>query len=323
MSYFLTGTPPDDTLLDRAAAGELEDAAQIRVAAEELLATGAGAKRIARFHALWLGYERLPFAPSLADAMRTETDALIDRVVLEERGSWLDLFRATETFVNDELATHYGLPSPGTGAGWVEYGATGRQGLLSHGTFLSNGAKAGDTSPVLRGIAVRERLFCQDIPDPPPTVNTDEPPPATETGSECKTDRYAMHRTGGCASCHQLIDPIGFGLEQFDHMGQFRTVEPDHPECEITGEGAIDGVGTFNGPAGLADLLIESGELDGCAVEQLYSYAMGRQLDSEDAQALEALVEEFRGQDHSLADLLLDFVSSVPFRHRFIPEEGS
>lgn len=322
LSYLLTGAPPDDSLLDRAAAGDLGTSEAIREEARRLLASEAGAARLGRFHAMWLGYERLPHDAALSDAMRRETGALLERIVLEEQGSWLDLFRADETFVDANLALHYGLEPPATGgADWVSYGDTGRRGILSHGTFLSNGAKNGDTSPVLRGIAVRERLLCQEIPEPPPTVNTDEPPPPTESGSDCKEDRYSMHSQGGCAGCHQLIDPVGFGLENYDAAGRFRTHEPDRPECAIRGEGMVEELGSFTGPAELADLLIATNELDACAVKQLYRFAMGRGETVDDDATLDALLERFRESDHRLDSLLLDFVSSEAFRHRFVQEE--
>jgi hypothetical protein len=320
MSYFLWGSTPDDRLLDAAAAGDLSDAAGVRAVASEMLADPRAAERVERFHALWLGYDSLRHAASLATSMRAETDALVRRVVIEERGSWLDLFRADETFVDDTMAEIYGLPLPGTPS-WVSWGETGRRGILSQAAFLSGGAKFGDTSPVLRGILVRERLLCQDIPPPPPTVNVDEPP-AEMDPADCKEDRYAMHRSGGCASCHSLIDPIGFGLEQYDATGRFRTHDEGREDCVISGQGELVDLGaTFNGPAELADTLVEADLLDACAVSHLFQFTAGRTQREADVRLVSSLGERFTGGGHDLAALLLDVVSSEAFRHRVVDEE--
>ena len=202
-----------------AASGALATADGRRAAARQMLADPRGQRRVQQFHAFWLAYDQLPLAPEMAGPMRAETDALVARVVFERKGDYFDLFRSTETFVTDALATHYGLPAPGSTSGaWVSYGASPRRGILSHGTLLAAGAKFDDTSPTLRGVFVRNRLFCQTIPPPPPTVAVDEPPPVTS--SPCKVDRYAEHRSGGCATCHNQTDPIGFGLENYDRTGR-------------------------------------------------------------------------------------------------------
>src|SRR5262249_6102374 len=158
----------------------LQTSEQVRAAAARALTDARAIDQVERFHALWLGYESLPHDPKLSKAMREESDALIRRVIFEDHRSWQDVFRLDETFVSDTLAEHYGLALPGSAKPvWVSWGSTGRRGILSEGAFLSNGAKFADTSPTLRGFAVRTRLLCQDIGPPPPGVKTDEPIPAT------------------------------------------------------------------------------------------------------------------------------------------------
>ena len=247
-----------------------------------LLADDRARDRVDRFHAMWLGYYELPHAPELTTAMREETRALLDDVIFDNTRSYLDVFQSDGTFVDDTLAQHYGLPAPGSNQpAWVAYGDSGRQGLLSHGSFLSVAARFGDTSPTQRGLLIRKRLFCEAIPPPPPDVDVDNPPPSVE--SNCKWDRYAAHRENGtCRSCHELIDPIGFGLEQFDQNGQFREVEAEYPECEISGDGDVDG-DAFNGPGGLANYLIDNDVLDECLVFQMYRFAMGHEVGDDDA----------------------------------------
>jgi hypothetical protein len=316
LSYFLWGSTPSDRLLDMAAAGALSTDSGRRAAATELLADPRGAERIKQFHAFWLAYDQLPLTADMASAMRRETDALVARVVFERRGDYFDLFNATETFVNDTLATHYGLTPPGSTTGaWVSYGTSPRRGILSHGTLLAAGAKFDDTSPTLRGVFVRNRLLCQTIAPPPPTVAVDEPPASTTAGA-CKVDRYAAHRSGGCANCHNQTDPIGFGLENFDRTGAYRTADKDNPQCTISGDGEVVGLGTFNGPAGLADLITGSGNLESCLVTQLYRMALGRRESPGDMPVLAKLTDGFKQGGRKFDELLVEVIADPAFIHR-------
>lgn len=318
LSYFLWGTTPDDALLDRAEAGELVTPDDVRAAAQEMLADDRALPRIDRFHSMWLGYYRLPHDPALTAAMRTETRMLLEKTIVTDKADWRSLFSATGTFLNDELATHYGLPTPGGSEfTWVDYGDSGRKGLLSQGSFLSVAGKFGDTSPTQRGKLIRKRLFCQAIPPPPPEVNVDEPPP--EVSSPCKIDRYNMSTIQGCSDCHALMDPVGFGLENYDQAGRFRTTDNDLPQCEIAGDGMIDGM-SFNGPDGLADLLLEEGLLDSCIVTQVYQFAMGHPPDTDDIRYIDDLSDAFAENGFLFDQLMLDLVADEAFLYR--REEG-
>lgn len=319
LSYLLWATGPDDALLDLAAAGALDSPAGLRAAAVTMLEDPRARAQVERFHALWLGYDRLPHRPELSRAMRAETNALIDRVVFDRPSSWLELFTADETFVDATLAGHYGLPAPaGPGPGWVPYDGTPRRGLLSHGAFLSVGSNPTDTSPTRRGKLIRNRLLCQDIPPPPPDVVIDNGP--TEVG-ECKLDNYRVHGSAGCQSCHRLMDPIGFGLEQYDREGRFRTHEEGKPQCPIDGRGELVEIGTFTGPAELQSRLLETGALEACAVQKAFSYAMGRQVTREEHGLLRRLQARFQAGDYRFDALLLAVVESPAFGQRV--EEGS
>jgi len=316
LSFLLTGTTPSDTLLDAAEAGDLDSPDGVRAAAEELLATEEARRQVDRFHALWLGYHKMPVEPELALKMRRESRLLLEAVVFDDRSSWLDVFTATGTYVGDTLAEHYGLPTHGSEVPqWVDYGDTGRAGLLSHGTFLSVGGFTGATSPTKRGKLIRTRLMCGTVAPPPPDVDADAPPPAD--GQTCKEERYAAHNENPvCAACHEQMDPIGFGLEAYDYNGQFRTHDPEAPACDIAGEGEVSGVGTFSGPGELAALLIDNDLLDTCAVAQLYRYAMGRQEDEAGVEMINELADEFEEGGHRFDALLLDLVSHPAFSHR-------
>jgi len=316
LSYFLWGSAPPDWLLDLAAVQRLQRPEEIRSAAGRLLEDDRARARVNRFHALWLGYHQLPHSAELTRALQTETAALVNKVIFDDASDYFDLFQANQTYLNDFLADHYGLPRPGSSSfQWVSYGASGRKGLLSHGSFLSAGAKFNDTSPTQRGIFVRTRLLCQQVEPPPPTVNVDQPP--TSPTSNCKADRYAAHATvGSCAACHRKLDPIGFGLERYDRAGHFRTTDDGHPECPISGDGRIDELGAFNGPAALEDLLLASGELERCVTTQLYRFAMGKQESPDEAVLIGQLATKFHGSNRSFKQLLLDFTSHETFAYR-------
>jgi hypothetical protein len=315
LSYLLWGSTPDVALLDAAESGQLASPDQVRAAAGRMLADPRAEPWVERFHALWLGYEDIALDPSLAVPMRAESDALVRRVVFDDRRAWHDLLQLDQTFIPDSLAQLYGLPLHGSQApAWVSYGSSGRLGILSQGSFLALGIRFGDTSPTQRGLAVRNRLLCQDVPPPPPGVPTDQPVPPTPT-SVCKVDRYQAHAAGGCAACHGLMDPVGFGLENYDSEGRFRTHDDGQPQCLISGQGNLQDGGAFQGPGGLGALLATSDAFHHCAAMQLYRFAMGRaQLDEIDVKDVDALAARLTSSEPRLDDLFLDLVSSNAFR---------
>lgn len=316
LSYFLWGSTPPDFLLDAAKADQLSTTEQIRAAAERLLEDPRALARVQRFHMMWLGYETLPHSASLAAAMKDESNALVNKVAFAD-ADYFELFTSESTYLSTTLAQHYGLTAPTAGAAdWVSYGASaGRKGILSHGSVLSQGAKFSDTSPTLRGKYIRERLFCQEIPPPPPNANVDEPP--TNANSPCKKDRYSDHaNVGSCAGCHVQMDPIGFGLENFDQSGRYRATDNNLPQCIIEGTGSLSGIGDFKGPSGLADLLTQSGQLEPCVVRQVYRFAMGRREMPADAALLENLTDSFKGKNRNFKSLLVDVVGDATFAYR-------
>ncbi len=315
LSFFLWGTIPDDALLDIAAADGLSTADDVRVRAEAMLGDPRARAAVARVHALWLGYSALPDEGLAADMLR-ESNALVDRVVFEDEQPWLALLTSRETFLTPDLAEHYGLPAIDR-ARWVDLDGTGRGGILGHGTVLALGAKFDDTSPTTRGLELRERLLCERIEIPPDlNVNSDDPPGLDPEA--CKWDRYAAHReVGVCAGCHALLDGLGFGLENYDATGAFRSHDVDKPECVIAGDGEVAGVGSFNGPAELGALLAEMPAARACATKQLYRFVAGRrEVDALDEAFLETL-----GDGDELRPLMVEIAASEAFRFRVV-EEG-
>lgn len=312
MSFLLWGVGPDDTLLDAAEAGMLGTPEGIEAEATRMLADARARKRVQRFHAMWMGYEVMAIGGDLGDAMRAETAALIDRVVFDEERPWQDLFRASETYVDDVLAEHYGIEAPTNAAGdWVDYGDSGRGGILSHGTFLSNGFKDGDTSPIVRGQVVSTMLLCLQVPEPPADV---PPPPEPEEGS-CKIEEAAAHMVQpSCAGCHAMLDGLGFGLENYDEFGQWRAHDPGNPDCEIEGAGEVPGLGAFNGPGELGGLMADSAVLSECLAEQAYRFAVGRtELDEVDAEIVARTMEHLGDGDFEFKALLLQHVTDPSF----------
>ena len=315
LSYLLVGSAPDDRLLDLAKSDGLSKPDQRRAEATRLLADPRARDQIHRFHAMWLGYRAIPGSADLLAAFNAETTALIDKVVFDAPSSYLDLFSSDQTYVNNLLADQYGLPRPAGGAGWVAYGTTGRAGILSHGAVLAAFSKFSDTSPTQRGILVQTRLLCNVVQPPPANVNVDQPPPATASG--CKLDRYAAHRSSAsCAACHDNLDPIGTGLEQYDIGGKLRTHDDGRPECAVDGQGALPGYGTFKGPAELGRKLIDSGRLERCFLEHLLRYAVGRGLYPGEQGAVDTLASAFAASHDSLTETLLGYVASDRFALR-------
>lgn len=315
MSYLLWGSAPDDALLAEAEAGRLEDATVRRTMAAQMLRDDRARSQIARFHAMWLGYRTIPTPPDLAARFDRETTALLSRVILEEKRDYLDVFRLEETFVDDELADHYGLPHPNTSPepGWVSYGDTGRAGILSQGALLASFSKFTDTSPTQRGILVRNRLMCLPIDPPPATVNADEPPPVTDEAN-CKVERYTQHTaSASCSACHSQMDPIGFGLENYDIAGRFRAHDDGKEECVIDGIGELPGYGLFNGPKELAHKLVDEDLVGPCFMRQLGSFSLGRTLDEDDLRAVEAWNARFEELGRRLDQLLLEQIGGEQF----------
>jgi Protein of unknown function (DUF1588)/Protein of unknown function (DUF1592)/Protein of unknown function (DUF1595)/Protein of unknown function (DUF1585) len=317
LSYFLVGSTPPEWLLDAARDGALDTKDGLRTAASRLLQDPRAHAQVERFHSLWLGYHRLPHSADLTASMQAESNALVDRVAFSN-ADYLTLFTSTETFVNAQLAAQYELPNftGGSGFAWTSYGTAPRRGLLSHGAVLSQGVKFSDSSPTQRGIFVRNRLLCQEVPPPPPNVNVDQAPVST---SPCKVDRYSTHASnGGCKSCHQNLDPIGFGLERFDRQGKYRTHDDNLPTCAIEGKGQVTGATTlsFEGPSGLADALIASGQFEHCIVTQVFRFANGRREKADDAALITKLTQEFTGDERQFQSLLIDLVTDDTFGFR-------
>ncbi len=311
----LWGSGPDDALLDQAEGGKLTDPGPRADAAARLLDDARARTQIDRFHAMWLGYRAIPGSAELIAAFSQETNKLIEKVVFDEPSSYLDLFTSTQTYVSGPLAAQYGLTAPSGGKGWVSYADDKRAGILSHGSVLAAFSKFSDTSPTQRGIFVQTRLLCNKVGSPPANVNVDQPP--AEGDKVCKIDRYDEHRAlASCRGCHAQLDPIGYGLENYDIAGRYRTHDDAHEECILPDKGELPGVGEFSGPGQLARLLVDNGRLEACFVQHIMSFAVGRELRAEEQASRDALLAGFKSDGYDLKRMLTRFVESERFALR-------
>lgn len=315
LSFLLWGSGPDAELLDRAQQGELKSPNERAAAAARLLDDPRARAQLERFHSMWLGYRAIPATPELAAAFAQETNRLIEKVVFDQPSSYFELFTSPQTYVTGPLAAQYGVEAPPGGEGWASYADDKRAGILSHGSVLAAFSKFSDTSPTQRGIFVQTRLLCNKVAPPPANVNVDQPP--SDGNKLCKLDRYDEHRQlASCKACHAQLDPIGYGLENYDIGGRYRTHDDAHQDCVLPDRGELPGLGEFSGPGQLARLLVDSGRLESCFVQHFMTYAIGRELRAEELPAQGALLEGFQSDGYDLKQLIARFVSDERFALR-------
>ncbi len=314
LAFTMWGQGPSAQMLELAAGADFDDEALLSLAME----TAADARaegQMRTFHQLWLRYDELLVNDeTLAADMRAESDALVDRVLLDSESRWTSLLTSTETYVTPSLAEHYGMAEVPAQTGWVAYGDDGRSGLLSHGSFLSLSSTQGsETLPSRRGSMLSQRILCQNIPPPPPDVDIDD---GVAVGDdECKADAYAVHRdaSSSCSACHSQIDPLGMGFERYNGLGQYRETEPDKPQCNIDGAGEVAGQ-PFSGPREFAAVLDSEGVAAQCGVTQLGRFVT---RSSDDREALVGrLVESFEADDENFRALMVAVVTDPAFRYR-------
>lgn len=233
LSYFLWNSMPDDALLHSAETGEFRTPQGLEKVARRMLADPRSRSAVDEFVAEWLRFDRVNgmvkdrrlfplFTPELALAMAEETRRLAADLVWNN-GNFMKMFSADYTFVNSDLAALYKLPAPAGDFGRVALPeSTGRAGIIGQALFLAATSKPEETSPTARGLFVREQFLCQEVPPPPPGVNTNLPALGKDA-PKTNRERLAIHQANeSCKSCHSLIDPIGFGFERYDAVGQKR-----------------------------------------------------------------------------------------------------
>ncbi len=322
LSFFLWSSIPDDELLDAASKGLLRDPRVLQQQVKRMLADPKSEALTNNFAGQWLFLRDLArvqtsaanFDDNLRQSFRTETEMLFANVVHEDE-SLLRLLDAKYTFVDERLAKHYGIPNVhGSYFRRVELSDDSpRRGVLGQGSILTVTSVATRTSPVTRGRWILENLLGTPAPIPPPGVDTNLEKNPEEVKNTSLRHRLEMHRTNPpCASCHKIMDPIGFALENFDLVGTWRDVDGKSP-VDASGQ-LVDGT-KLNGPADLrAALLSRSDAFVTNATEKLFTYALGRPVQYFDMPAVRAVVHRAAQNDYRFSSLVLGVVSSDAFQ---------
>ena len=330
LSFFLWSSIPDERLLAAAERGDLRRPGGLERQVRRMLADPRAAALVDNFAGQWLYLRNLAhivpeprrfrnFDNNLRRAFRRETELLFGSIVAEDR-SVLELLDADYTFVDERLARHYGIPGV-RGSQFRRVAVTDerRRGLLGHGSILTVTSYANRTSPVLRGKWVLENLL--GAPPPPPPADVPELPEDEGSGPGLTMrERLAAHRANPvCASCHAKMDPIGFGLENFDAVGAWRRSEHGVP---IDASGALPSGAAFEGPAELrAALLARPESFVRALTARLATYALGRGVEHFDAPAIRAVVAEAARGGYTFSSLVLGIARSVPFQMREAAQE--
>ncbi len=329
LSFFLWSSVPDDELLDLAERGELSQPEVLAAQTQRMLVDERSRFLVEHFADQWLYLRNLKtftpdmrlfpdFDENLRQAMRRETELLFERVVSEDR-SVLDLLNSRETFLNERLAKHYGIPGVyGSRFRAVELPnevsvEQQRGGLLRQASILTVTSYATRTSPVIRGNWILENLL--GAPAPPPPNNVPALKDNTVDQNLPLRDRLAQHRADpNCSGCHNLMDPIGFSLENFDAIGRWRELDAGHP---IDSTGGLPDGSEFASVDGLEQALLQKPELfAGTLTRKLLTYALGRGVDERDGPAVRQILRQARETDYRFSSLIQGIVQSVPFQMR-------
>ncbi|MGE3401830.1 MAG: DUF1592 domain-containing protein [Vicinamibacterales bacterium] len=323
LSFFLWSSIPDESLLDAAARGQLRRAAVLEREVRRLLADPRSSALVENFAGQWLHLRNLAaFVPDRTDfpefddllrqAMRRETELFVASLIADDRSA-LDLLQADYTFMNERLARHYGVNNVyGSAFRRVPVTDPARRGLLGHASVLAVTSYPNRTSPVLRGKWILENVLGTPPSPPPPDLSNVLPDTVKPTTMK---ERMAAHRRNAvCASCHKVMDPLGFALENFDATGAWRIKD---------GEQRIDPADTLadgtpiDGPVALRQaLLANRDQFVSTLTEKLLTYALGRGLTAADMPAVRTIVRDAKAQDYRMSAIVLGIARSVPFQMR-------
>jgi mono/diheme cytochrome c family protein len=331
LSFFLWSSIPDDELLNVASRGQLQNPAVLETQVRRMLADPKAEALVTNFAGQWLHLRNVPnvlpnsdlfpdFDDNLRQSMRRETELFFESVIHEDRGV-LDLLTADYTFVNERLARHYGIPDIyGSRFRRVAIADDARRGLLGQASILAVTSHAERTSPVVRGKFVLENILGNPVPPPPPDV-----PALKETaaGEKPKTMREQMaeHRANpACATCHKVMDPIGFALENFDAVGAWRTREAGGA---IDASGALADGTPVDGVVTLREALVRRPDrFASTLTEKLLTYGLGRGLDYYDMPVVRAIVRDAARGDYRFSAIVMGIVRSTPFQMRAAPDSS-
>jgi mono/diheme cytochrome c family protein len=328
LSFFLWSSIPDDELLNLASQNKLHDSAVLEAQVRRMLKDPRSEQLVLNFAGQWLSLRGLQtqapavaefpdFDDNLRQAMRKETELLVDSIVREDR-SVTDLLDANYTYVNERLAKHYGIPNVyGSNFRRVELGPEFdmRRGLLGKGSILTISSQVGRTSAVQRGKTVMQIFLGVSPPDPPPNVPDLPKADSTIHGGLKPTMRQQMelHRKNEpCASCHKIMDPIGFSLENFDAIGQWRTTDDGSP---INAAGMLVDGSKLDGVQSLrAALMRYSPQFVRVITEKLMIYGLGRGTEYYDMPLVRSIVRDAGKNNDRFSSLVIGVVRSDPFQ---------
>jgi len=343
MSYLFWGSMPDDDLLAAAEIGLLDTKEGLAAEARRMLADPKSHGAVQHFHDQWLQLKVLPdtykdgtlfpeFDEGLKDKLLYESRRFIEHVIFEGEGDLGTLLSATYSFLDPELAAHYGLEAtPGAGdppadarTGFVktELDPEQRAGIFTHGAILSVQAKYNQTSPVLRGKFVREQILCQHLNPPPANINIT--PPELDPGLTTR-ERFAEHSDSDeCAPCHKKMDPVGLTFENYDPLGRWRDDENGLP-IDATGELKLtwDADGPVDNAIDIAQRLAGSEEVRQCYVTQWFRYTHGRDVAYDDECHVWDLMQAFDAADWNIRAMLVALTQTEAFRYRRVIVPGS
>lgn len=324
LSFFLWSSIPDERLLELAGEGRLSDAAVLAEEVQRMLDDPKAEALVENFATQWLTLRRLEsvnpvstdFDNALRDSMQKESKYLF-REVLQQDASITDFLDADYSFVDERLARHYGLPGiRGSHFRKVDISDSPRRGLLGHASILTITSAPNRTSPVIRGNWILENLLGTPTPAPPPGVETNlEVSVGAENASASIRVQLERHRNNpSCAACHDVIDPLGFALENFDAIGKWREEDAGLPVD--TASRLWDG-SQLQGADGLREALLARQDLFvETFIEKLMTYALGRTVAHEDMPAIRAITARAAAQDYRMSAIVQGVVESVAFRMR-------
>jgi hypothetical protein len=325
LSFFLWSSPPDDQLIALASQNKLHETAVLEQQVRRMLHDPKSESLSTVFAHQWLHLQNLNdvqpdaflfpnFEKNLAASMRRETELFFDSIVHEDR-SVLDLINANYTFVDEILARHYGIPNIlGSRFRRVSVTDENRFGLLGQASILTLTSISNRTSPVQRGKYVMQVLL--GTPPPPPPVT---PPPLKENDESSKPqsvrEKMEMHRKNEpCHSCHQLMDPIGLALENFDGIGQWRTLDSGLP---VDASGKMFDGSALNGPVSLRNAIISHSDVFiSTFTENLLAYGLGRVIDYREMPVVRSIERDAARDGNRFSSIVFAIVRSMPFQMR-------
>ena len=335
LSYLLWATMPDEELVLLADYGALHEPKILETQVWRLIQDPRSRALFDGFGAQWLGVGGLKTRvfdpavfPQMTAAMR---EAMYDEArlffesIMRENQSVIRFVDGDYTYLNETLATLYGLEATVTGPEMrmVSLSDDNRGGVLGMPGVLAATSFPNRTSPVNRGVWVLERVLGEHVPAAPPNVPAlDEQDQGTVANLSLR-ERTELHRTNPvCANCHKILDPIGFGLENFDAIGRWR--EQDAQGQPIDSAGELPGGESFSGPKDLKNIIAgRSDDLARNLVEKLLAYALGRRLEGYDEIVVDELMQQIAGDGYRMQTLIKAVVTSYPFTHRRVEEERS